>query len=263
MNRFYIFIILLVVNFVFSQEQNPPPIRGIPGVVLEHDDENYLKVDSLYQHDTKTNNTFYPKSFSDDFKNKYKGDDFDYTLNKPRKSLWERFLNRVFKFIESIFGDFKPNFGFNKNTLIIVLKVLGVILGSLILFFILRFFFDKNRRSIFGKKNAHLDIEAEQLHQNIHEINFPETIFNYELKKDYRSAVRYQFLYLLKKLNSKQLIIWNPEKTNRDYELEINQSLKSQYERLSFIFEYVWYGEFDISEKQYQLFKNEFETVKF
>lgn len=244
----------------------PPKVEEEVTVVSSSDndleEDNWQFVDSLVVHNNvESSNEVYPKYFPPQYKDKYKDKEFDYSLNKPQKSFFERLKDRVIVFIESILGEINPHYNF--DFLITIIKVVGILIGVFLLYFILMFFFDKKRRSIFGKKNAKLDIEAEELHENIHEINFPEMILNFESKKDFRSAVRYQFLFLLKKLNTKNLIVWNPEKTNRDYELEIKKELQAQYSRWSFIFEYVWYGEFEINQDQYQKFKNEFETAKF
>ena len=80
---------------------------------------------------------------------------------------------------------------------------------------------------------------------------------------DYRSAVRYQFLFILKKLSDKKLINWNPEKTNKDYAAELKAPhLKNDFSNLSYIFDYVWYGEFSIEEQSYQKFKNKYQAFK-
>lgn len=114
-----------------------------------------------------------------------------------------------------------------------------------------------------AKKNKKINLNEEELHENIHEINFPETITRFELQGDYRSAVRYQFLFILKKLSDKKLINWNPEKTNKDYTAELKASqLKNDFSDLAYIFDYVWYGEFDIEEQDYQKFKNQYQGFK-
>ena len=80
-----------------------------------------------------------------------------------------------------------------------------------------------------------------------------------ENQQDYRLAIRYHFLRMLKTLTDKNLIDWNPEKTNRDYISEISASeLKEQFKDASRIFDYVWYGEFSINETEYKTYKDKF-----
>ena len=95
-----------------------------------------------------------------------------------------------------------------------------------------------------------------ELHENIHEINFQESIKDYERNRDFRYAVRYQFLWVLKILADKNIIEWNPEKTNRDYMSEIKEKqLQGKFRDATKIFDYVWYGEFEIDENSYHKMK--------
>ena len=105
----------------------------------------------------------------------------------------------------------------------------------------------------FAKKNTKLEIPVEDVVENIHEVDFPETIAKYERQRDYRSAVRYHFLWILKQLTDKKIIEWNPEKTNKDYIAEIQKAdIKQGFKEIALIFDYVWYGEFKIDELKYR-----------
>lgn len=257
MRKYLVYISLFIGILIFSQNQVSPPPISVENVVQSKRNDN-ISTDSLLQKGIKTQNEVYAKNITPDFKTKYQGEEYDYSLTKPKKSFGER----IQEWVNSIFGDVKP-LSTNSEIIRTILRLLGILLSAFLLYFILRFFFDKDRRSIFGKRNKKLNIPREELHENIHEINFPEMILHFESKKDYRSAVRYQFLYLLKKMNAKNLITWNPEKTNRDYETEIKTELQPKYQRWSYIFEYVWYGEFAIDEREYNAFKKEFENAQF
>lgn len=115
-----------------------------------------------------------------------------------------------------------------------------------------------------AKKNKKVNISSGVLHENIHEINFPNTIAELEQKKDYRSAIRYQFLFALKKMSDQKLIQWNPDKTNTDYIVEIkNVSQRKSYQELSYIFENVWYGEQKIDAELYEKLKSTFLKTNF
>ena len=121
----------------------------------------------------------------------------------------------------------------------------------------------KDGNFFFSKKNKKLKIGTEDLKENIHEINFDKSISDFEAKANYRMATRYQFLSLLKKLSDKKLIDWNIEKTNRDYSRELkNVTQKTQFDRLTYIFENVWYGEIDLDEQRYQSFKSYFNNFQ-
>ena len=70
-----------------------------------------------------------------------------------------------------------------------------------------------------------------------------------------------RFLNVLKNLSDKKLIDWNVEKTNHDYlkALKTEQS-KTVFAELLYIFEYVWYGEFEVNEETYHQLKKKFEA---
>jgi len=64
---------------------------------------------------------------------------------------------------------------------------------------------------------------------------------------DYRSAIRWRFLNALQILAKKEIIDWQPEKTNRDYNRELRGRPQSKsFNTLVRIFENVWYGNHDI-----------------
>ena len=64
-------------------------------------------------------------------------------------------------------------------------------------------------------------------------------------KGDFRLAIRYSFLKVLKVLQVKGKIDWHQEKTNHDYYLEIPDGDKQKYSRILYYYEYIWYGEFE------------------
>lgn len=218
---------------------------------------DYPDADSILTHrDITTENQIFPKEYAPNYKSKYTTDEFNYSDNKPKKSFWERISDALDRFLKYIFGDFdRLKAGDITNKIIEILSVLSI---AVALYFVIRFLMSKNGNWIFGKRNRKIIIDANDIVENIHEIDFPDTIARYEREQDFRSAIRYQFLYMLKKLTDKKLIDWNPEKTNRDYVAEITQSeLKTQFKNAAYIFDYVWYGEFSINQKDYEQYKQE------
>ena len=60
-----------------------------------------------------------------------------------------------------------------------------------------------------------------------------------------REALRYAYLKLLKVLNQRGLIYWQPHKSNYDYQQELSgKSVYPYFCQISRDFDYVWYGEF-------------------
>ena len=82
-------------------------------------------------------------------------------------------------------------------------------------------------------------------------------------KKDFRLAIRYYYLYLLKLLSDKELITWQVQKTNDDYLSELkNSDLKLQFAKATLLYDYVWYGGFHIKENDYERASEVFNTFK-
>lgn len=260
--KFRILFFFFLLQFISgnSQELPPSPMSGVKdSVEVSYNGQYYT--DSLLLEKPTTDNVIFPKSFEEKFQSKYKGADFDYTTIKPQESLWQRIQKRIMKILESIFGKVDPSktASYAEN----IMRIFAVIIIGFVLYFLIKFLLGKDGNFFFSKKNKKINIANQDLLENIHEINFSESIEKFERQKDYRSAVRYQFLMILKKLADKKLINWNPEKTNKDYlsELKTND-FKTNFKELAYIFDYVWYGEFEVDEENYHIFKQKFLNFK-
>lgn len=222
---------------------------------------NMYRADSILKKNPVSENTIHPKIFKENLQSRYKGQEFDYSTSKPRESFWQKLMRKLNKILQSIFGE--TAFSDSANIAGTVIRLFAIVLVGFLLYFIVKYILGRDGSFIFGKKNKKVIINEDELHENIHEINFPESIAGFERSGDYRSAVRYQFLFILKKLSDKKLILWNPEKTNKDYVAELKAAhLKDEFFNLSYIFDYVWYGEFKIDEQAYQKFKNQYQSFK-
>jgi len=256
-------MIFFSAGYAFAQsEDEPVPVEEVyvDSVNTGHY-RNMYRADSVLSEHPVTQNSLYPKKFKENIPSRYKGKDFDYTTVKPRMSFWEKLMQKVYKIIEAIFGE--TVFRKSGNVAGMLIRLFAILLVGFLLYFIIRYLIGKDGNFLFGKRNKKVEIRDEELHENIHEINFPESILQFEKSGDFRSAVRYQFLFVLKKLSDKKLISWNPEKTNKDYVAELKAPhLKNEFSELSYIFEYVWYGEFSINEESYLKFKSQYQSFK-
>ena len=96
-------------------------------------------------------------------------------------------------------------------------------------------------------------------HENIHEMNFEKLIQEATDRKEFRLATRLIFLHALKILSDKHLIEFSAGKTNHDFVEELKVSdLKTGLSELSFYFDYAWYGNFLISDVQFERIKKTF-----
>ncbi|MBQ0152273.1 MAG: DUF4129 domain-containing protein [Chryseobacterium sp.] len=264
MNKYILFFFFLVSSSLFHAQVQDS---------LDTDDEyveeytetghynNMYPADSVLLSRPQSENTVYPKKFKDSITTRYKGKEYDYNTHQPKESFLDKLMRKVDAIIRAIFGNVNPSGTVGFAT--IIFRIFVIVVIGFLLYFLINFIIGKNGNLFFGKKNKKVSIVGEELVENIHEINFPENILKFESNKEFRSAIRYQFLYILKKMSDKKLISWNTEKTNRDYinELKVPQQ-KSEFSELAHIFDYVWYGEFSLDEKTYQEFKSRFQSFK-
>lgn len=84
-------------------------------------------------------------------------------------------------------------------------------------------------------------------------------INNAESSNDYRLAIRYYYLLVLKTLSLKSHIKLEDDKTNADY---LNETSKQAYGKdfayASYLYNYIWYGKFPLSLEQYSKAKTNF-----
>lgn len=92
-----------------------------------------------------------------------------------------------------------------------------------------------------------LDYEVNEEH--LDEMDFDKLINTALDQKQWRLVIRLQYLYALKKLADTGFISVRKGKTNYDYLSEIKeQNLQEPFRHLSRIFEYTWYGHFEVTQ---------------
>lgn len=194
------------------------------------------------------------KSFSQEAMQKYlSSDEFNYKEDYTFTSALDKFIESLKRYfiwlLEKIFGPIEADKLF--DALPSREKVLYTI--TFILFALtLLFFYRTKLRFLFYKKSKK-NSSSNFLEENIHEIDFVNEIFNAEVEKKHRLAIRLHFLALLKTLDTNEYIQWQTHKTNREYLLELtDETLRKSFEEIVSIFEYVWYGEFVPTEAQYK-----------
>lgn len=260
--KIIIFTFLLIISRFSAQEGT---LHAQTETVIDSITESknkMLPADSLLNGDYQTKNSISQKKFAPNFQKKYNSKDFDYQVIKPHESLWERIKRNINRILREIFGDINPSAA-NSFT-VKLLRILGFIALAFLIYFLVKYLNSKSGNFFFSKKNKNLAPKSGEIHENIHEINFPELIKKYEAEKDFRFAIRYQFLSVLKALSDRNKILWMPEKTNQDYVSELKDEFsKKQFLDLAYIFDYVWYGEFTISESDYNFYKEKFLNTRF
>lgn len=96
------------------------------------------------------------------------------------------------------------------------------------------------------------------LEDRIHEIDLNALLQEALQKQQYQEAVRVLFLIQIKSLSDKNLIIWEKQKTNYQYQKELNSSFKDSFAHIRMIYERVWFGKSIINESVYHLLQPDF-----
>lgn len=97
------------------------------------------------------------------------------------------------------------------------------------------------------KSDEGVDIEEVIDVEDIANMEFEDPIKTAIDAGNFRRAVRLLYLKALKELQDRSMITWTKGKTNRQYLRELpNRELRPQFQDITFIFEYIWYGEFPV-----------------
>ncbi|MEI6310815.1 MAG: hypothetical protein WCP57_01005 [Bacteroidota bacterium] len=163
-----------------------------------------------------------------------------------------RFLERAIeKLFILLFSNWK-----GLSVIATVIRILIYIaFFSFILYVIFQVF---NLRQVFSsrKTSIHLPYDIEK--EDIQELDFNYLIQEAIKNKQYRLAVRLQYLNTLKKLNENNYIQWSIEKTNWQYMFELKEPYKSKFVQITTVFDWVWYGEHSIDEQEYSQIEKQF-----
>lgn len=216
-------------------------------------EENYNKYDNsdFIKESALKPITYHDKQLSQSNWNHIVGkDQYHYTLEKLTPATAN---NSWFKsFIDAISNFFNSDLGY----------MVAIIIIAFILILII-YFFVKNNKLIFrnainqavadGDKNAFETIPEDWIAAIQDAIN----------NKDYKSAIAFQFRYLLVKLDGASLIQFQSHKTNTHYYYELMPSQQAnQFQRLSAMFNEAKYGYKEINKESvshFQLLDQQFQ----
>ena len=176
-----------------------------------------------------------------------KSKDFNYSRSSEGMSVLQRLRAQILYWLSEFFSN---KHRANAFWLIVILLCVAIVA------FAVYKLTGMGGGSMFERNNKK-NISYEDDEENIHEINFEDAICSAEKNNDLRLAIRFHYLKLLKYLSDKGYILWKPNKTNHDYIIEMKSA--PAFIQLTNKFEYVWYGERKIDEKEYEEVKKLFE----
>lgn len=201
------------------------------------------------QYDTLT--TLQPVEFNPEKIEAYKKQDaFNYLEDVENDSWWTRFKKwldlKFHQFSNWLFGEYEPN-----SFLAFLLNVLPyLIIGAILGFFVW----------LFMKLNPGVSV--------LDEPQKPQVLFHEEeeivrsgdisglIEKavsdgDYRLAIRYYYLQLLKILDEREFINYEYQKTDSDYLAEVKEDLKSPLKKVMRLYDFIWYGNFPVTAEDF------------
>ncbi len=159
---------------------------------------------------------------------------------------WLNFLRRI----QEGLGDDASQTIWDVIQLVIMVLGIGILLN---------FLFRSNKTRVFKKSDGSPEPDGIILKSENAKANIKQLILEAENTGNFTTAIRYQFLDILRVLDEKKLIKWNESKTNLNYINELKElKERESFSRLAHIFEYLVYGEFNIDESKYSKYKLEF-----
>ena len=189
----------------------------------------------------------FDKDKLEDFKN---NDQFDYTELKEA-GWWTNFKNWVSemwrKFWNWLLGDNQAN-----SFWAFLIEILPYLIIAGIIAFIIWLFFKLNPGAKILKSKETPEVFFTEEEEIIKTKDIQLLIQKALEQKDYRLAVRYYYLLILKKLREAHLIEYEFDKTNSDYIAEItSEEMNTNFKKVTTLYDYIWYGSFKVTENDY------------
>ncbi len=201
--------------------------------------------------------TIVAKTFPKNFKKKYTAPEFIYEPKAPEKGLWDHIKEWIANFLKRIFSFTDPKKSI--TAAVIVLRILAVLVIMAVIYLIVKALINKEGQWIFGKNANKRNVQYSDIEKNIHLLDFKKLISESIENGEKRVAIRYYYLWLLKVMAQHNYIDWDIEKTNSDYLYELkNPAHKEEFTYLSYLYNYIWYGEFKIDETSFVKAENRF-----
>jgi len=241
------FVLLLLFTFCFAELFGQDQMEGTPENVVQYDTQSEVS----------------PVEFSERSIEEFKNDDsFDYTEQENEDSLYAKFkrwLSRVWwSFWDWLLGDSKST-GFWLG----FLEVLPYFIIITLVAFIIWLFYKLNPGARLLKSKGAPGIFFTEEEEIVKTKDIKKLIAKALEQQNYRLAVRYYYLLILKKLSEAELIEYMFDKTNNDYIAEIaSEKINLQFKKVTELYDYTWYGNFEVTASDYSLAQETFNYLE-
>ncbi|SOD20221.1 DUF4129 domain-containing protein [Pedobacter xixiisoli] len=200
------------------------------------------------------------KEFGNQSIQKYKEQkEFQYGDDEPKGlSWWDRFWRNFWDWINRLFGQ-RESTSSGPSMWPSILKYGAMAICIVLVVFIIFKLAGVDFKWFAGKSKA-VDVPYDESLENIHEISFEDEISNTLQKGNYRLAVRLLYLQTLKHLSDREIIDWQPNKTNVAYVREMQgEKGEEAFANLTYQFEYIWYGDFPVDRTAFAQIQQSFQ----
>ncbi|HYD92064.1 MAG TPA: DUF4129 domain-containing protein, partial [Flavobacterium sp.] len=142
--------------------------------------------------------TYRDRTFNESFKEKYTDKEYQYETKPHVKTRWDRFLEWLANLLSYLFSFGNSNSGWG----IVLIRILLFAVIGFVVYLIVRAILNKEGMWIFGRARKNIDTQT-ITEVNIHQMDFRQLIEETKSNGNYRLAVRYYFLWLLKRLSAR------------------------------------------------------------
>jgi hypothetical protein len=151
---------------------------------------------------------------------------------------------------DSPFQNPVKNFNINSTAEAIKLGFFILII-SVLLFLIYKFILNNTSNSANDEGLVFIE-DLKEAEQNLMRADLQKLLDKCIDDKDYRSAIRVQYLQIIQLLSKQKRIKWAKDKTNFEYHKEIKDApIAATFESTTLIYEKAWFGRQDISLERY------------
>lgn len=129
-----------------------------------------------------------------------------------------------------------------------------------VLLFVLFKVIAENKLHLFYRKPVKASaVITDETPEDIYDESLDEKLQKALKAGEYRMAIRFAYLKSLKLLDAKQMIHYHADTTNAEYVRSLKQTLPgNQFAALTRVYEYTWYGNFPVSDQQFETVIREF-----
>lgn len=197
--------------------------------------------------------------FDKGFKQRYRSEDFDYEAKPLGKTVFDRFMEWLGNLLRNLFSMGGAE---SLTAATWIFRIVCALILLFVIYLIVKAILNKEGQWVFGRSSANRIYGANELEKNLQQADFEKLVLQTMAAGDKRLAIRYYYLWLLQRFSKKGIIEWDLEKTNSDYVYEIgSEKHRSDFAYLSYLYNYVWYGEFETDDETFAKATRAFEKT--